>query len=204
MSGRPKGTGGQAKKLTDSEIRRIDRCLIGTRHEIRNRAIFFLGLGSGMRISEIASLTIKDVMPHGELLEEIVLEKHSTKSKRSRTIFITQQAFEILQDYIDQRMEAEELDLNSPLFPSQKNPKKPLSPNAATKLLKKMFEDAGVGNASSHSMRRTHGDTLRRNGADLKLIQDQLGHANIQTTAIYFGISDEERKGAIRGMRFKV
>ena len=89
--------------------------------------------------------------------------------------------------------ETEELELNAPLFPSQKNPKNPLSPNAATKLLKKMFQDAGVGNASSHSMRRTHGDTLRRNGADLKLIQEQLGHANIQTAAIYFGISDEER-----------
>ena len=202
---RPKGTGGQATKLSEAEIRRVDRCLTGTRYEHRNRAIFFLGLGSGMRISEIVGLTIKDVMPHGEVLDEIVLEKHSTKGKKSRTVFLTEQAVEFLKFYIEQRIEQGEVLLpETPIFPSQRDRRKPLLPNAGTHLMRQIFADSGVANASSHSMRRTHGDTLRQNGADLKLIQTQLGHANIQTTAIYFDVTEEERKARIRKLKFKI
>ncbi len=39
MPGRPKGTGGKAQELTLGEIRRFDKCLVGTRHELRNRAL---------------------------------------------------------------------------------------------------------------------------------------------------------------------
>jgi len=203
MAGRPKGTGGQATMLAQNEIQRVNRWLASTRYEHRNRAIFFLGLGSGMRISEIVGLLIKDVMPYDEILDAIVLEKHRTKSKHSRTVFITEQARHFLQIYLDKRRQSEMLNVNSPLFPSQKNPRQPLSANAATHLLRKILAEAGVANASSHSMRRTHGNTLRRNGADLKLIQEQLGHASIQTTAIYFSVTPEERKNAIKNMKFK-
>ena len=74
MAGRPKNTGGQAEELSPEEIRRIDRCLAGTLCEHRNRALLYMGLGSGMRIDEIVKLKIRDIAPHGKILSRIVLE----------------------------------------------------------------------------------------------------------------------------------
>lgn len=82
---RPQGTGGKARPLTRDEVERIDKCLSGTPHEERNRVIFYMGLGTGMRIAELVGLRVSDVAQFGKVLDHIVLERHSTKGKRSRT-----------------------------------------------------------------------------------------------------------------------
>ena len=202
MAGRPKGSGGKAEELTPNQIKRINKCLCGTRHEHRNRALFYLGLGSGMRISELVGLTIEDVCPHDEVLNRIVLERHSTKSKRSRTVSISQQAVKAITTYLEMREEVEELYLDEPLFPGQKNLWISLTPNGAKKTLQKMFEAAGVPNASSHSLRRTHANTLRRMGTDLLIIQEQLGHSSLATTQRYFQADPLEIQNAINRLKF--
>ena len=141
MAGRPTGSGGKAEELKVDEIRRIDKCLTDTRHEHRNRCLFYLGLGSGMRISEIIGLRFKDVAPHGQVVGRVVLEKHRTKSKRSRTVAISRQAIGYLKKYF------ETLDTKSddaPLFPSQKNPDKPMNSTWAVQMLHSIFRQAAV------------------------------------------------------------
>jgi len=202
MAGRPKGTGGKAEELTKPEIRRIDKCLSGTTHELRNKALFYLGLGSGMRISEIVSLTIQDIRPHQILLNRIVLQKHSTKSNKSRTVTITQQALDSVQDYLQFRELSQILQPQDPLFPGQKDPRKPITPNGAKIVLKKMFQDAAVPNASSHSLRRTHANSLRRLATDLLIIQEQLGHSSLATTQRYFQVDPIEVQNAIDKLKF--
>ena len=59
-SGRPIGTGGKSAALTSDDIHRVDRCLTGTTHELRNRALLYFGLGTGMRIAELVGLTVGD------------------------------------------------------------------------------------------------------------------------------------------------
>ncbi len=199
MPGRPKGTGGKAQELALGEIRRIDKCLAGTRHELRNRALFYLGLGSGMRVDELVGLRVYDVMPHApKLLSRVVLEKHRTKSKRARTVVVSDQARKFLKTYLDTRL----LQPDAPLFPSQMRPDKPMTTNNAIKLLKKMFVDAGVANASSHSLRRSHANTLRRRGVDLMLIKEQLGHSSLATTQRYFHADPIEVLAAVGPLKF--
>ena len=200
MGGRPKGTGGKAKELTKDEIRRIDRCLGGTFYEVRNRALFFLGLGSGMRISEICGLRMVDIAPHGKVLDQVVLEKHSTKSKRSRTVYLSKQAITTVQEYID--VLEGELTEETPLFPCRSNPREPMASSSGSFVIKRMFEVAGVANASSHSLRRTHANMLRRHGADLKIIQQQLGHSSLATTERYFRIDPLEIGRAVERLKF--
>jgi integrase/recombinase XerD len=200
LSGRPKGTGGKAEELTSDEIHRIDKCLTGTRHEHRNRALFYLGLGSGMRVSELAGLRVRDVAPHGQVLSRVILEKHSTKSGKSRTVAISKQAIKRLGVYLEQR--SLPIDPDAPLFPSQKRPTLSLSPTNAVMALKKMFLDAGVANASSHSLRRTHANTLRRHGADLMIIKEQLGHSSLSTTQRYFQTDPIEVQEAVNRLNF--
>lgn len=196
VKGRPKGTGGQSKALTPDEIRRIDLEFSGP-YETRNRAIFFWGLGTGMRISEIVGLRLKDVAPHGKVLSEIVLEKHSTKGKKSRTVYVSKQAQTTLDHYLRERGDLDNLE--ACVFQGKRGP---LTPKGAARMLNGVFRDAGVCNATSHSLRRTHANTLRRKGVDLRIIQKQLGHSRLSTTAAYLAVDPEEMTKAVEDLRF--
>jgi integrase len=198
---RPKGTGGKARELSTAEIHRIDKCLTETRNEARNRAMLYLGLGSGMRIAEITGLRIRDIAPHGEVVSQVVLEKHSTKSKRSRAVHLSPQAVKRLKAYLRERAEAADRP-ELPVFPSQKRPTEPITANSGVTILKKMFNVAGVENVSSHSLRRTHANRLRRNGVDLKIIQQQLGHSSLAVTERYFEVDPVEIERAVSALRF--
>jgi site-specific recombinase XerD len=59
-----------------------------------------------------------------------------------------------------------------------------------------------VANASSHSLRRTHANTLRRNGADLMIIKEQLGHASLAITQRYFETDPMEVQAAVDTLKF--
>jgi len=184
--------------------------------ENADRAIFYLGLGSGMRISEIIGLEVGDVADRHRVRGRIVLEhpaprlrgararhkspKHSTKSGRSRTVAVSKQAVKHLQDYLDSR--GPSLAPTEPLFPSQTRPRRPMTSTNAIMILKRMFQVAGVENASSHSLRRTHANTLRRNGVDLKVIQEQLGHSSLAITERYFQVDPLEAQRAVEQLRF--
>lgn len=201
---RAKGTGGRAKELTKEEIRRIDRCLVGLAREHRNRALFFLGLGSGMRISEICQLKVGEVARRDrsgvwQVEDLISLEKHSTKSKRSRIVYLSKQAQKYLGEYLNQGPDCLP---GRALFPSIMKPGEPIQSNTAIKLLKSMFQRANVSHASSHSLRRTHANTLRRAGVDLKIIQEQLGHSSLATTERYFRVDPIEARAAVQKLRF--
>jgi len=200
MAGRPKGTGGKARELTKTEIKRIAKCLGGTLHEGRNRALLFFGLGSGMRVSELCGLTLGDVAYRGQALNQVVLEKHSTKSKKSRTVHISKQAQRAVETYLEQRDDVDVAE--APLFPSSKKVSVALTANGAVIILGRMFERGGVSGVSSHSLRRTHANSLRRAGADLKIIQQQLGHASLSTTERYFDVDPLEVERAVGQLSF--
>jgi integrase/recombinase XerD len=199
-AGRPKGSGGKAEELSAEQVRRIDKCITGTRHELRNRALLYFGLGTGMRIDEIVGLRFGDIAPNGRVLSRVVLEKHSTKSKRSRTVSVSKQALQHLREYLQERKPKPGAE--DPLFAGAKNSHRPMNTTYAVQLLGRMLRDAGVANASSHSLRRTHANALRRGGADLMVIKEQLGHSSLATTQRYFGVDPIEAQRAVDRLRF--
>ena len=138
-----------------------------------------------MRIGELVGLDIRDIAPQGRVQPRVVLEKHSTKSGKSRTVDLSEQAVSVLQVYLRHRF-LPPAKPQGPLFPSQKSARRPMSKTQASLILKKAFAAAGVEGTSSHSLRRTHANALRRRGVDMAIIQEQLGHASL----------------AIRGLRF--
>jgi integrase/recombinase XerD len=74
---------GQASVLNDAEIRRVFRIIETTRHSARNRLAFVLSIHAGMRVGEIAALTIGDVATaDGEVRREIKLSAHQTKGSK--------------------------------------------------------------------------------------------------------------------------
>ena len=130
----------------------------------------------------------------------VCFRNHSTKSKRSRTVAVSKQAVRHLQEYLDSLPVRP--GPSEPLFPSQTHPRNPMSDTNAIMTLKRMFADAGVEHASSHSLRRTHANTLRRNGVDLKVIQEQLGHSSLAVTERYFSVDPIEAQRAVEHLRF--
>lgn len=209
---RPKGTGGIAKSLTPEEIRRLYRTIEEYPHARRNRALVDLALGTGMRISEVVSLYVRDVYNTDtcEVLNEIALEKHSTKACVSRTVAVAPFARYSVQQYVEQYVKAH-LQLPNQivgvddvhtcaLFPvnwdSIRHQVRML-PNAAASLVRRLLRAANIPNASSHSFRRTHADMLRRMGVDLHIIQKQLGHSSLATTERYFAIDPAEIRRAV-------
>ena len=197
--GRPRGTGGQAAELTPWEVQAVVRCMAGTRHELRDRTLLYLGLGSGMRVGELVQLRVGDVAPFGQVLDRVVLEKHRTKNRKARTVALSPQAVEQLRLYLRWRRMPPP---DAPLFPSQQSRRAPMSKGNALRLLSERFRAAGVANASSHSLRRTHANTLRRMGVDLKVIQQQLGHSTLAVTERYFSVDPLEHVKAVGNLRF--
>ncbi len=156
---RPKGTGKIAKALTLKEIVSIDKYLVGTRYELRNRALFHLGLGSGMRIAEMLSIRVKDISPC-----DIILG--------NRIVPINDSARIHLMSWLNSR---DTLNGESPLFPSQKYPHQPMRIVYVVQMFSEIFIKAGVPSASTHSMRKTFIMDLVNSGEDIEEIQDRVG-----------------------------
>ena len=76
---------------------------------------------------------------------------------------------------------------SGPLFKSQKG--RFFSPNSMAHLIKRIYDDAGFRNASSHSGRKKFATTLIEQGADINCVKLLMGHSSIQTTALYFSPS---------------
>jgi integrase/recombinase XerD len=80
----------QASVLTDSEIRRIFWIIETARHADRNRLAFVLSIYAGLRVGEVAALTIGDIATRdGVVRREIKLGAHQTKGSRGRTVVLS-------------------------------------------------------------------------------------------------------------------
>lgn len=198
---RPKGTGGRARELSKNEIKRISLFMGETRYALRNRAIFYLCLTCGLRINEATNLSIVTIAPHGKLEDSFVLEKHSTKGKRSRTIpLVHPKVRKHLEEYLAERFGDDSWNPELPLFPSQKNPREPLQANSWIRAFSSVCKSAELSDVSTHSMRRTFANQLRRKGVDIYLISKLLGHSSIAMTQRYFEAGDVEFADAVKGL----
>ena len=80
----------QASVLTDTEIKRVFRIIETTRHANRNRLAFVLSIYAGLRVGEIAALTVSDVLTvSGDVRREIKLGAHQTKGSKGRTVVLS-------------------------------------------------------------------------------------------------------------------
>ena len=178
---------GQAKVLTEKEITRVLNVIQTKSHSKRNTALLYLSFGLGLRAKELASLKIKHVMDCDDALtDEINLTSNMTKGKKQRYVYLTNpKVRKFIQELIDERKSKDKglFNLEAPLFRSQKGGC--FSPNTMQQLLHRVFNQAGLIGASSHSGRRTFATNLIEKGVDIKAISTLMGHSNISMTAKY-------------------
>lgn len=182
----------QARVLSDHEVKRVLRAISVRRHAFRDRAMFLLGLYSGMRAIELSALRICDVLTRdGEIKDTIHLSKEQTKGKKGRSVVIGKKAREEIKRFLLERFGTQDLqpilltDTMRPLFVTQKSPRHGFSANTLAGHFCQLMREARIDGASSHSMRRTFITNLADKGVSVHILQALAGHANIQTTARY-------------------
>lgn len=166
----------EVSRLLNSFSSRADEPL-----ELRNRVILELLYSSGLRVSEAATLPLRAVDFEQELL------RVEGKGSKVRIIPVGKPALRLLKRYIQEaRPElAGENGINNPaLFLSVRG--KALDRERVWQVVKIAAERSGITkNIYPHILRHSFASHLLANGADLRAIQEMLGHADISTTEIY-------------------
>jgi integrase/recombinase XerD len=186
----------QAKVLTEKEFREV-LAVIGTmRHAARNRAALMLSHYAGLRVGEIAALTVGDMLnSKGAAKEQVVLRAATTKSGEARTVFIGAKLRKELEQYVA-ALKVDERPVDAPLLLTQKNTA--FSGNTLCQLFTKLYAMAGIDGASSHSGRRWFITKLAHRGVSPKVLMTLAGHKNLSTTQRYIEVNDEMMRAAIR------
>lgn len=100
--GRPPGGGGPAAVPSDNEIRRVLASIHGP-HQLRNRALLTLPFATGMRVGELATLTVADLVSSRHLRRSFRLRKENTRYRRAREVFLENPAARMRYRYTSRR-----------------------------------------------------------------------------------------------------
>ena len=185
---------GQAKTLTKQELKHVlDYNNVCERYSERNRAMILFTFNCGMRIGEVVSLRIADVInEHGEVLDEIKLSSSQTKGNKARTVHVPVRMCKEVKKYIAGLKSRTHADF---LFKTQKSQR--FSSNSATQLLQRIYARSGIAGATSHSGRRTFITELANKGVSVRVLAALAGHSSIATTQRYIDINDDMLKKAV-------
>ena len=151
----------------------------------RDRAMLELAYGAGLRVSEWIDLGVQDLM-----LEEGVIRVFG-KGSKERLVPIGRSAIGAVGMYLRElRPRLERGEGKGRLFLNSRG--RPLSRMGAWKILRKYVTLAGIEkHVSPHTLRHSFATHLLEGGADLRAVQEMLGHADISTTQIYTHVDRE-------------
>ena len=152
---------------------------------LRDKALLELLYATGMRASEIADVVVKDIN------FQIGYLRCVGKGRKERIIPINKTALAAVSDYLEHlRGTLLRGKTSSALFLSRTG--EPLNRIAVWRIVRRAAQMAGlVGQVSPHTLRHCFGTHLLQGGADLRSVQEMLGHADVTTTQIYTHVDQE-------------
>lgn len=181
------------KILDDSHLKQLlDAPDITKKDGIRDRAILELLFSTGLRVSELASLNC-DTINLGRREFGIV-----GKGGKERVVFISDAAANWLEKYFNIRK-----DTFKPLFirfqgkvdPANNGESMRLTTRSIERIVEKYVKKLGLPvKATPHTLRHSFATDLLINGADIRSVQEMLGHSNISTTQIYTHVTNQHLK----------
>lgn len=155
----------------------------------RDVAILETIYSCGLRISEMVGLRADDI----DWREEIVRVRG--KGKKERLIPISRTALKAIEHYWSHL--AERPSGAAPVFLSETKARSPMNPTMLQRRLKTYLIRAGLDpSITPHKLRHSYATHLLDNGADLRSVQELLGHAHLVTTQVYTHVSTERLKKA--------
>ena len=183
----PKKTRSLPKVMTEKEINQLIKHVeINTKKNLRDDALIELLYSTGLRVSEVANLKIGDI--NFEKSEIKILGK----GNKQRVVIFNNKSKEKIIKYMKNDKRLISLKTEA-LF--QNKFKQSLSPRSIQRLLKKYLNFSGINSKySTHTLRHTFATHLLEGGADIKVIQQLLGHSSPETTKIYTHLSSPALK----------
>ncbi len=170
----------------------IESAVPATHIDLRDRAMLETLYAAGLRISELLSLRLSNLF----LKEGFIMV--SGKGEKERMVPIGDSARSYIKKYLDSsRPILKKMKIIDYLFLTVRGNK--LSRMGFWKILRKYIVASGIDKKiTPHTFRHSFATHLLEGGADLRIVQELLGHSNIQTTEIYTHIDREKLKEAIR------
>ena len=161
-------------------------------HGLRDRAILELLYASGLRISELANARLENFYPEERTIRVI------GKGNKTRIVPVGGKACEALACYLStERPKLLKQRSGSEIFLSERGTK--LTTARIWQIVKKKARLAGLEtNIYPHLLRHSFATHLLSNGADLRIIQEMLGHADISTTQVYTHVDQQRLKSVHR------
>lgn len=174
------------KYLTDEEIDRLFDIKLLKPIDYRNKAMLEVLYATGTRISELINLELNQID-----FEECII-RVTGKGKKERIIPVGGKALASLKEYImNYRQFLLRYESNNYIFLNKDGKK--ISRQGFFKILKKLAQNAGINKEiSPHTLRHSFATHLLNHGADLRIIQELLGHENLETTEIYSHLSSKK------------
>lgn len=182
----PKRDVGLPRVLAESEVLTLLESVRGSDPlSLRDRALFELLYGSGLRVSELVGLTFSAIHWEGEFLRFI------GKGDKERVVPFGRAAAEALRRYLEfgrpalaaRGRKAGERSADR-VFLNARG--RPLTRQGFWKILRERARAAGIAKAlSPHTLRHSFATHLLARGADLRVVQELLGHADVRTTQVY-------------------
>ena len=171
--------------LSGDEISKIlDSITEDTKENIRNKCIFELLYSTGLRVSEMSNLKVKDI-DFNDMSIRIL-----GKGSKERIVYYGECANNILNKYMKIRNEFLTNGEIEYLFINKIGTK--LSRQSIEGIINKIMKTSLLKHKiSPHTLRHTYATHLLDNGADLRSVQELLGHENLDTTEIYTHVSNE-------------
>ena len=182
----------QARQIQIMDNKDLERLLSSPRggdiKTLRDKAILEVLFSTGLRVSELCSMDRYLNFERGEITVR-------GKGDKLRVVFLTAEAKQAIKNYLEKRSDVEEALFVS--FTKNTNPQVigRLTTRTVERIIKHYATAAGIPKkVTPHMLRHQFGTDLLMNGADLRSVQELLGHANISTTQIYTHVTNKELK----------
>ena len=180
----PKTPSRQIEVLDYADLERLLAAPRGaTLRDLRDKAVLEVFFSTGLRLSELCALSRYLDLKRGEVSVR-------GKGDKLRVVFIADSARAAIQKYLAKRTDAEEA-----LFVSLDKSGKVIgrvTPRAVQRLVSARAHQAGIAKrVHAHELRHGFATDLLMNGADIRSVQELLGHANIATTQVYTHLTNK-------------
>ena len=184
---RPKLTKHLPEYLTEEEVGKLLDVEVKSPYDYRNKTILELLYSSGIRISELVNIKT----PNYD--SEECLIRIMGKGSKERIVPLGDYAINIMNDYMNNYRPLINKKHTDYVFINNRGDK--ISRQFIFKVIKKEALKKGIKkDISPHTLRHTFATHLLKNGADLRIIQELLGHENISTTQIYTHVTNNKLK----------
>lgn len=174
--------------LTEEEYKRLQ---LAVANKPKDAAIIELLLQTGIRLSELAKLTINDIGIPIKLTKDGngagSLLIRNGKGRKERMLALNYKACKALKSWLRVRPK---IDTTNALFTSKF--RRPITQGGYQWLVKKYLKEADIKDAHVHTLRHTFGTHMVKNGANLRTVQEMLGHNDLKTTSIYVSLAREQ------------